>query len=166
MNQETFPIRKATHGDANAAWDVRKEAILDQCTGFYTASQLNAWTLGPASDKWADLVKQSFYVATDKDNPVATGMITIDTRQVDAIFVRPSHMGLGIGRDMMCFLEGIARMYGLYEITLQSTLNSVSFYRSLGFQGETISQYHSPREISIACVPMIKKLGVAGTHNA
>ncbi|PMS17289.1 GNAT family N-acetyltransferase [Trinickia dabaoshanensis] len=154
-------IRKATRSDAHDAWYIRRDALLDKCASDYPGTVLAAWTDGAPGEKWTNLVERGFYVATENVAVVATGMLTVATGQIDAIFVRPSHMGLGVGRRMMDFLENLARQHGVTTMRLDATLNAAPFYRRCGWAGETIGTYRSPRGIELACVPMTKTVGVA-----
>lgn len=151
-------IRKATRADAQAAWDIRRLSVLAQCEGFYPGPLLEAWTSGVPSEKWAELVERGFYVAHDDATVLATGMVATETGRIDAIFVHPDHMGRGLGKQMMDFLEELARTHALPELSLDATLNAAPFYRRCGFVGETLSLHHSPRGFSLECVPMTKRL--------
>jgi len=151
-------IRKATRNDAQVTWDIRKYAVLAQCSQVYQAEQIETWTSGQASAKWADIMEGCFYVAVDGHTVVATGMLTIETGSVDAIFVLPSYMGQGIGAQMMQFIERLALESGVRLLTLDATLNAAAFYRRCGWSGDVVSTYHSPRGISMACIPMTKHL--------
>ena len=88
-----------------------------------------------------------------------TGMIDLTTGKIDAIFVHPAYMKRGIGTGMVRYLEALARSHGLPKLRLESTLNAAPFYRSLGFEGDEIAQYRSPRGLTMDCVPMTKRLG-------
>ncbi|MBN3766126.1 GNAT family N-acetyltransferase [Burkholderia sp. Ac-20365] len=152
-------IRRATRMDAPAAWEIRKTAILAQCVGHYPLTSLLAWTDGAPGDKWANLVaERDFYVALHEGSVAATGMLTPSTRQVDAIFVSPSHMGKGLGRHMLSFIEARATDHALDSLRLDATLNAASFYRRFGWSGEAISTYRSPGGLELACIPMTKTI--------
>jgi GNAT superfamily N-acetyltransferase len=151
-------IRKATAADAVAAWEIRDAAILSQCKGHYSPESLAIWTSGEITDEFIQFVVEHFYVATVDDVVVATGMVDLTTGRLDAIMVRPGMMRRGIGRQIVSFLEYIARAAGVTELTLDSTLNAAAFYRSCGFVGNAIGQYHSPRGITLDCIPMTKVL--------
>jgi GNAT superfamily N-acetyltransferase len=151
-------IRKALASDAVAAWDIRNAAILGQCAGHYPAESLAIWTNGEIDEEFIQIVVEHLYVATVDDAVVGTGMIDCGTGRVDAIMVRPDMMGRGIGRQMVAFLEEIARAAGLTKLTLDSTLNAAAFYRRCGFVGEAIGRYQSPRGITLDCIPMTKGL--------
>lgn len=151
-------IRKATAADATAVWQIRSAAIRLQCRGFYPEDLLERWTDGQMTDRFVKVVADKFYVATVLDDVVGTGMICLETGQVDAIFVRPDMMRHGVGRSMLVFLERLGSDAGLTELVLSSTLNAAAFYRQCGFVGDTIGVYQSPRGFTLDCIPMSKAL--------
>jgi GNAT superfamily N-acetyltransferase len=154
-------IRKASSGDVLDAWDIRKASVLAACAKYYPEASLSAWVAGSPTDKWASVVERNFYVAVDEGLVVGTGMLTVANGQVDAIFVRPSHMGRGIGRKMLQSLEALARDHGLVSMRLDATLNAAPFYRSCGWSGDSISTYRTSRGLELACVPMTKCVALA-----
>ncbi|EEA04310.1 GCN5-related N-acetyltransferase [Burkholderia sp. H160] len=155
-------IRKATCDDAFDAWRIRKASVYAACAEHYPAASLSAWVDGTPTDKWASVVERDFYVAVDEGLVVGTGMLTMANGQVDAIFVRPSHMGRGIGRKMMEFLEALAGDHGVAAMRLDATLNAAPFYRRCGWSGDAVSTYRTSRGLELACVPMTKRVVVEG----
>jgi GNAT superfamily N-acetyltransferase len=151
-------VRKAKREDAQAAWDIRNAAILNQCVGHYPMDDLKTWTSGTLSQQFMDAVEKHFYVATDNHQIVGTGMINLETGKIDAIFVRPSHMKMGVGRKVIAYLESLARAQGLTELSVESTLNAVPFYRACGFAGDKPGKYQSPTGLVLDCIPMVKVL--------
>ena len=154
----TIQIRKAAREDAADAWRIRREAILHQCTSHYPRADLEAWTSDDLSEEFSRIVAEHFHVAVLDEQIVGTGLVDLRTGKMDAIFVSPSFMGTGIGRAMMLHLEGLALSAGLKRLHLDATLNAAPFYRSLGFQGDAVSIYQSPKGISLPCIPMVKAL--------
>lgn len=152
-------IRKASRYDAPVAWEIRKAAIGWQSSGFYSETELKVWTAGELTEDFSDIVERYFHVIELDGEIVATGMIRLDSGKIDALFVKPAHMAKGFGRMMLKHLESIAVDAGLDHMELDSTLNAVAFYRKSGFVGEEVSVYHSPRGVSLACVPMGKRIG-------
>jgi GNAT superfamily N-acetyltransferase len=154
----TAAIHRASRTDANACWEVRRAAVMDQCVQAYPFAQLEEWTGGEASRAFADAVEDRFYIATIGERLAATGMIDLTTGKIDAIFVHPDFMRRGFGTAMIAHLEALARSAGLAQVMLDSTLNAAPFYRSLGFAGGAISRYCSSRGLAMDCVPMVKRL--------
>lgn len=151
-------IKRATPEDANAAFDIRREAIRRQCIGAYTAEQMALWTRGSADDGYSTLMEKPFYLGWVNDEPVATGMLDLDNNEVGALFVLPQFTGRGYGKAMLDHLEALARELELAEVVLDATLNAASFYRACGYVGEQPAIYHSPSGLELACIPMIKRI--------
>jgi GNAT superfamily N-acetyltransferase len=151
-------IRKATLEDAAVSFAVRREAIRAQCRDHYPADDLAVWTSGDMSETFAARVAETFHVAVVDGHVVGTAMIDLATGRIDAVFVLPEYMRRGMGRALMDHLEGMAISAGLAALQLDATLNAASFYRSLGFEGDERTVYHSSLGVSLACVPMVKHL--------
>ena len=151
-------IRKAARSDAKDIFDIRSRAILDQCPAYYSEEQLSLWTQGEMSETFIADVEATFYVSEVDGRVIGSGKINTQTGMVDAIFVDPGFFGKGAAKMMLQFLEGLANQHNLPLMTLESTLNAAAFYRSCGFIGDELSTYHSPRGISLDCIPMEKRL--------
>lgn len=149
-------IRKALGADAQRVFDIRNQAINHQCLGHYAAADLRAWTDGSLSEYFVELLERTGHVAMIGDQIVGSGMLDLESGQIDAVFVDPAYMAHGVGRRMINHLEQLARQAGLSRLILDSTLNAADFYRRCGFVGERIAQYSSPRGLTLACVPMTK----------
>jgi GNAT superfamily N-acetyltransferase len=156
-------IRKATTADAQDIFDVRFAAIRDQCKNYYPESALDAWTSGSPSERFRADVEQRFYVATVNNAVIGTGMLDLDSGQLDAIFVHPLYLRQGVGRAIVSFLENIARINSVNRLKLESTLNAATFYRNLGFRGAQISKYVTSQGLELECIPMEKEVPGAAT---
>lgn len=151
-------IRRATQGDAQTAFDIRRQAIRHQCIGAYTEQQMLAWTVGAAKDGYDTLMEKHFYLGCIQGRPVATGMLDLENSEIGAIFVLPDFMGQGLGLKILNYVECLARDLGLEEVNLDATLNAAEFYRRCGYVGNESAVYHSPSGLELACVPMVKAL--------
>ena len=153
-------IKRATPDDAERAFEIRREAILGQCIGAYSAEQMALWTRGHASDGYSVLMEKQFYMGWLNDEPVVTGMLDLADGEIGALFVLPAYMGQGLGKAMLAHLEGVARQQAIEQVVLDATLNAVSFYRACGYVGDEQAVYRSPSGLVLACVPMVKRLRV------
>jgi N-acetylglutamate synthase-like GNAT family acetyltransferase len=154
----TAVIRKAKRNDAQDVLHIRNAAIRSRCADFYSVEQLSKWTKGDLTEQFAEAVENYCYVAISGELVVATGMINLESGKIDALFVEPTHMSTGLGKEMLFHLEKLAHEVGLTQLSLNSTLNAAPFYRAHGFVGDSIATYESPRGVSLACVPMVKAL--------
>ena len=160
-------IRKATKDDAQACWDIRNAAINKGCSGFYDADDLLIWTEGELTEQFSRIVAAHFYVAeqfsvnTQLKTVVGSIMLDEPYAQLEALFVAPDAMGIGIGKALLQFIETMAFNQGIAQLRLESTLNAVDFYRHCGFGGEGLEEdsiYCSPRGIALECMVMYKNL--------
>ncbi|TVT79385.1 GNAT family N-acetyltransferase [Pseudomonas sp. H3(2019)] len=117
-----------------------------------------AWTAGSAKDGYSDLMEKHFYLGCIQGEPVATGMLDLESSEIGAIFVLPGFMQQGIGLKILNHLECRARNMGLKAVNLDATLNAAAFYRRCGFVGDEPAIYYSPSGLQLACVPMVKGL--------
>ena len=159
-NVNTIKIRKATKFDTQSVLDVRNAAIKSQCAGHYPEDVLRTWADVELTEVFSEAVERCCHVALLDGRVVATGMINLESGKLDALFVEPAHMNLGLGKQVLAHLEQLAIEAGLAHLSLDSTLNAAAFYRAQGFIGDLITTYESPRGLSLACVPMIKTLTV------
>lgn len=151
-------IRKATKEDARQIFEIRIAAIRHQCAGHYSKESLDLWTGGEMSDKFVEWMAAACHVAAIESTILGTGILDLESGQIDAVFVHPDVMGKGIAQAMMRHLEHLARNAGLAQMKLDSTLNAAAFYRKCGFVGDAVSTYESKKGISLDCIPMIKQL--------
>lgn len=152
-------IRPALRSDAEAAFDIRRQAIRYQCSAVYTAEQIRVWTEMPLTDGYRDSVQRHYQLVCDGELPVATGFIDFQSGEIGALFVLPAYMGRGIGRKMLHHLEQLALGAGISDIHLDATPNAVPFYRRCGYQGTVQAIYFSPSGLELPCIPMDKRLG-------
>ena len=151
-------IRKARKDEAQVILETRSAAICCQCIGHYSPEDIEIWASVEATEQFIEVVENSFHVARLDGCVVGTGMVNLESGKVDAIFVHPNHTRTGIGRQIMLYLEKLALDAGVTQLNLESTLNAVAFYRSLGFEGDSLAKYVSPRGFSLDCIPMTKSL--------
>ena len=75
------------------------------------------------------------------DGNVVAGVLVVkpvgDAAFVENVAVHPSHQGLGLGREMMRFVEEFARERGLREVSLYTNelmTENIAFYERMGFR--------------------------------
>jgi GNAT superfamily N-acetyltransferase len=153
-----FDIRKAIKEDASIALKIRKESILYHCIGSYPIEVLTIWAQGDITERFISDLESKFYVAANEKEVIGTGMLNLISGQIDAVFVSPQYMKMGVATKIMGFLEELGKKNNLTKLTLDSTINAAGFYRRLGFIGDCQSIYKSPKGFNLACIPMVKIL--------
>ncbi|BCN30222.1 GNAT family N-acetyltransferase [Anaeromicropila herbilytica] len=100
-----------------------------------------------SSRKYMELHKEGYYVLKDKGKIIALGYAS--GNEIDDIAVAKEYRGQGIGRELVSYGINKLRRGGNHEITLwvvQSDVNAVSLYKSIGF---TIKRTHQVFSIEI-----------------
>ncbi|MGH8307919.1 MAG: GNAT family N-acetyltransferase, partial [Gammaproteobacteria bacterium] len=117
-------IRKAQANDVPAIWSLRKTAIYKGCAGFYPDETLKIWAEAAPTDAFKHKVERDCYLAMLDERMVGMGMLNQHSGQVDALFMDSEHMGQGIGKEILAYLENLARESGLKLLQLDASLNA------------------------------------------
>jgi len=133
---EELRFRQGKPADAEAVLRV-KQAAIEAAGDPYSGEQLEAWRPSEAalSAFTRAMESEQFVVLlVEADTgPVGYGVLNIDEARIDAVFVAPEHTGEGLGSSLVRQLETRARMLGMTELTVVSSLNARGFYEALGY---------------------------------
>jgi len=131
-------FRQATVEDAETLLSIKRAAIGGIEGGVYDAEQLAAWQPDPdaVSDFERAIGSDTFDVVLARADgaDVAYGVLNATEERIDALFVRPEYGGQGIATSLVGQLESRARMRGIDEIGIVSSLNARPFYETLGYR--------------------------------
>jgi len=83
--------------------------------------------------KLADSGAREIFVATDGNRIAGTIQLTQDG-WVCGLFVHPDFQNCGIGRKLMRKITVVARAHGFDMLRMHAAINSVGFYKKLGFR--------------------------------
>ncbi|BAJ03038.1 acetyltransferase, GNAT family [Shewanella violacea DSS12] len=86
------------------------------------------------------------------------GFIDATQCRLEAVFVSPEAVGMGIGELLTTELEIQAKKAGVKTLSLSSSLNAVGFYKKLGFIAGDETRWRHPAGIELMCIPMCKLL--------
>lgn len=129
-------IRNADPDDAAAMLELKRAAIDGIEGDLYTDRQLSAWRPGDGalSDFRRAIESERFEIlVAELGAPAGYGVLNGRTHRIDAVFVHPDRHGEGIGSSLVRQFESRARVEGITELSLLSSLNAVGFYESLGY---------------------------------
>ncbi|MGK5069366.1 GNAT family N-acetyltransferase [Janthinobacterium sp. AD80] len=155
-------LRPALPADIDSLWALRTVAVRVSCATHYAAEQITVWTASPVPDAYAAMLAAGGGIVAMQDEAIAGyAMLDVDKHEIDAVFVDPTHAGLGIGKRLLAALEQLARRRGIARLHLSASLNAVPFYRAAGFVALREEAYAHPSGISLASVAMEKALAAA-----
>jgi diguanylate cyclase (GGDEF)-like protein len=152
-------IRRATDEDLQQVAAVHTASILDLCAQRYSVVQLAHWKDALRQGGYAALLAtREFLVAEENGALLGFGVLDLSESLINATYVSPEVTRRGVGRRLVQAMETIARQQGVTRLHLNSTLNAVPFYESLGYLQEGLSSNRLPTGVELPCVVMTKDL--------
>lgn len=151
--------RSATLTDLSTLWELRTRAVRAGCSAHYPAAVIDIWCAAPAPASLPLLVQAGgAVVAEESGHIVGYAVLNLDTGEINAAFVEPSHQGRGIALQLLLQLESMARERDLARLFLSASLNAVPFYQRAGFLSVREELYRHRCGIDLASVFMEKLL--------
>lgn len=149
-------VRPATREDRAALPALHTAAVRAFGPDGYAADEVQAWAKANdrSPDDYGVDAAEHFTVAVREDEVAGFGHVVLDAGEVHAVYVHPDHAAHGVGSALLAELEGYARGQGISELTLQSSLNAVGFYKQAGY--ERVADSESPGGLPV--VEMQKQL--------
>ena len=142
-------VRRAAPKDAQALDALHKASVRALCAKAYSARQIEAWLTGrgPADYCRAMLAGEAMFVA-ERDGQVV-GFASIKSDVLMGLYVDPER-GRGVGAVLLGLAEQHVREEGAAVLSLQATLNAVTFYQSHGFVADrTNSVLRGDRKLAV-----------------
>jgi putative acetyltransferase len=152
-------LRRASTEDGAAIQAAHAAAIRVTCRGHYPAADIEAWAdrLTPRSYD-ESIARRDVVVAEEEGGIAGFGVLGVEQCEVRAVYVHPDAGRRGVGRALLDALEAIARLRGLREVRLDSSLNAVGFYAAAGWRRLGDTRHTFPGGLDIPCVAMTKTL--------
>lgn len=126
-------VRRVMLEDARAICDLHKASVRGLCAGVYSSEQIEAWLAPRLPDDYRNAMTvsgETIFVGQCAQRIV--GFASIKASMLIGLYVDPDS-GRGAGRILLQAAEGHARGEGVAVLSLQATLNAVSFYAGRGF---------------------------------
>lgn len=151
--------RPATLADLSTLWELRTRAVRAGCSGHYPAAVIDIWCTAPAPASLPLLVQAGGAVVAEEEGQiVGYAVLNLETGELDAAFVEPSHQGRGIALQLLRQLESMARERGLARLFVSASLNAAPFYERAGFVSLREELYPHRCGVDLKSVFMEKQL--------
>lgn len=134
MKSSKITIRKFKNQDASEAAYLVKKALLKVSTLYYPKGVINNLVKEYSAKKLIYRNKnRAFLVATFKNKIVGTVQFT-DDGWICGLFIHDDYQKLGIGTKLIRKVKQMAKKKGFSTIRSHVAINSVNFYKKLGFR--------------------------------
>jgi GNAT superfamily N-acetyltransferase len=162
MNSETIEIRPFGAGDAEAVSALVRQVFDEHVAPSFEPEGIAEMHrhVSPGAIAERARTHQTFVAwqqvpGTAAEGARAVGVVEVrNAEHVSMLFVRTSHMGLGIATALIARAEEVCRVAGRPTMTVNSSLNAQSFYKRMGFVPSAEPQMTH----GFAFMPMEKKL--------
>jgi putative acetyltransferase len=153
-------VRQAVQEDSEAIGCVYVTAIRELAITHYTAEQVEAWAESRRPEYSQQMLEAGrIHVAECEGKVAGYGIIELETKQVQAVYVSPDHARKGVGTAVLQALEQAAVQAGIDTLRLTASLNAVGFYQKAGYQEvERTAHTLADGATRIPCVVMQKRL--------
>lgn len=128
-------IRKMQRSEIVSVTRIHRNTIRKVNAKDYSAKAIDAWA-GRKSAKGlrAKFDTEQRFVAIIDDQIVGFMNITIDSKELMALYVRQGFVGRGVGSSLFTKAEEIIRASGAKSMTVESTITARSFYERHGLR--------------------------------
>ncbi|UCD09651.1 MAG: GNAT family N-acetyltransferase [Dehalococcoidales bacterium] len=123
-------IRQANRNDAPGIHELHTRSVMELCKSYYSDDQIHGWIDHRTPEGYYSPIDQGTYFVALIDSRIV-GFGEAIPGEVLALFVSPDHVNQGIGT--MLLDHAIKTASRGERISLESTLNAVSFYIKNGF---------------------------------
>jgi GNAT superfamily N-acetyltransferase len=154
-------IRNAKDDDRFKIYDLHINSIKHYCSAFYSEEAITAWLELKSPEEYKSLSSNKIIIVAEKDNEiVGFGLINLNKKSIDSLYLKPHMAGKGIGKLLLQKLEEIAQQNQIERLKLCATLNAVKFYHQRGYKGEVKSLFKLSSGVNLSCVEMTKQLTI------
>jgi putative acetyltransferase len=152
-------IRRATLADAAAILRVHMASIAALARSHYSARQIDVWCGRRSPESYHEPIgSKVVFVAEEFGSLIGFGQLNANSGCVEAVYVLPESVHLGVGGRLLAALEAQARALGLAELSLDASLNSVAFYAQAGYSPVREANHELEPGTFIPCIVMCKSL--------
>ena len=123
-------IRQANRDDALAIHELHTRSVMELCKTYYSDAQIHGWIDHRTPEGYYSPIDRGTYFVAIIDSQIV-GFEEAVPGEVLALFVSPDHVNRGIGTILFDHAMKIAIQSE--KVSLESTLNAVSFYIKNGF---------------------------------
>ena len=153
-------IRAAVKDDYIEMDVVFRSSAQQLCVEAYGYDKVDAWVGQPCPERFVLGEKNGDeqYVLLLAGKVICFGAINVKKQLLDSLFVAPSHIGSGVGSELLEFLIERATKAGVKNLRLDSSLNAVNFYARNGFVEQRKSEYITKNGVTLKSVIMERAL--------
>lgn len=159
--REVIHVREYKSTDANTTLRIFQEAIRVTASADYTPDQIAVWARRRDIATWdASMRRRQSYVAVVNDQGAGFSDISEDG-YIDMLYVAPEFARKGVARELVTFLEKLARTYGAKQLSANVSITARTFFEAGGF-AVVAEQHPVINDVVLTNFRMVKDLESRG----
>ncbi len=127
-------IRKSKTGDAIELARLTRATIRTINANDHPESVIDAWSKGNTAAAYRTMMKERLQYVAVEDDTIIGFVDMLPNGELTSLYVHPAHIGKGIGKLLLTFIEEIAKNKGMKKLHCQSSENAKDFYRKHGYR--------------------------------
>jgi putative acetyltransferase len=151
-------IRKAKIPDSKSICELFQDTLEKINIADYSQKEIDAWKIADTPEKVKERIRdKKRYMCIAENNNEIIGIGTLKGNIITAVYVKSDRVGKGVGSSILKRLENVARKGGYTELSLDSSLTAVKFYKNHGYE-KVRNSVHQVGDVELSCVIMKKNL--------
>jgi GNAT superfamily N-acetyltransferase len=160
--------------DSKRIYQIHTSAIKQLCSSHYGEKEISTWAGKQKQETYIPFLESGDIIVAKK-NGIVVGFIhhiehTKDTNascskecsnndlEIKGLFIDPNFARNGLGRLLFKEVEAIALEKGVGIVNVSASLNSLPFYRKMGFEEIERTLHQITCQCLVECVRMVKHL--------
>ena len=159
-------IRRAALEDREAICEIHASSIRGLGSSHYSDDEVDAWAGRKTPSDYDGLISDRHVVVAECDHStMGFGTLDITKGEILQLYIHPDHARKGIGSLILDELLSVARVSGLEEVHLNSSLHAKRFYVRAGFQPGPMCKHRFRSGGEIDCISMTRRLHDPGSRS-
>ena len=152
-------VRRAIADDAESIYALHMASIRALGASHYSAAQLEAWCGERSATSYLAPIATKFVIVAEDSNTVCGfGQLDPNAQAVEAVYVSPRTVRIGIGSAILRELENQAVSLLFPRLTVDASLNAEEFYAVHGYAPIVRTEHELRPGVFLPCMKMIKAL--------
>ena len=181
MDRFELTLQEGGESDADEIYRIHTSSIRQVCASHYGAKEIGVWAAKQTRETYVPSLKNKEILVAKEHSGTLVGFIHYIVHnsekscedsdyelqkvhtEIKGLFVDPSFVRRGIGKLLLEKVVTLATDGGAECLTVSASLNSVAFYKEMGFREVETKAHEITCQCTVNCVCMIMPLGKRDT---
>lgn len=176
MDRLAFTLQEGGESDADEIYRIHTSSIRQVCASHYGAKEIEVWAAKQSRKIYIPYLKNKEMFVAKRQGGALVGFVHYTVHnseesreysgdevqkvqtEIKGLFIDPGFVRRGIGKLLVEKVVPLAMDGGAECLTVSASLNSVAFYKEMGFREVRTKAHQITCQCTVECVSMIKPL--------